>query len=354
MNTRENWIDWAKTIGILLVVMGHLDISLTGANTLISAFHMPLFFVISGYLSSNQLVTPPPSRLGKSYHIKLAKTLLMPYLIYQILNYPYWLYAAYKMGRLADPELFDLVVKPINGILIGNAGDTSYSSMICGPMWFVMALFVLKFGFGYLSRLKDRYILLSCFIAPAIVVLLRAADLRLIFSADCALLALPFFCAGYWMKKYGVLDKLKFGALKWLGAAIFFGIILVLSTKMNGFAFMAGAQYGHNILLFFMQAFSGIFLVFAVCLILKNIQKAPVIHISNGTLFILGLQGMTLSIIRQYILIRGLHIDFEGFSLPGQFALQFMVGIVVLAILYIPMVWAEKRCPVLVGKLPKK
>ena len=64
MNTRENWIDWAKTIGILLVVMGHLDTSLVEANTLISAFHMPLFFVISGYLSNNQLVTPPPVAFG--------------------------------------------------------------------------------------------------------------------------------------------------------------------------------------------------------------------------------------------------------------------------------------------------
>ena len=55
LKPRENWIDWAKAIGILLVVMGHVDTKLTGANALIYAFHMPLFFVVSGYLSYNSI-----------------------------------------------------------------------------------------------------------------------------------------------------------------------------------------------------------------------------------------------------------------------------------------------------------
>lgn len=343
---RKNWIDWTKVIGILLVVMGHVDTKLEEANMLISAFHMPLFFVISGYLSHN----PSPAW---QRNIKLIKTLLVPYLLYQLINYPYWLFASYKMGRTADLGLLDLIIKPINGILIGNSGDTDFSSMICGPMWFVMALFMLKLGFGYLSRLKDRFIFLFCLVGPAIVVLLKSIDIRLVFSIDCALLALPFFCMGYWAKKYDVMGRWNLCVLKQLCIATLCAVLLIFTTRINGFVFMAGAEYGQNVLLFFVQAFAGIFMVFSLCQLLDKVKIPFVIRISSGTLFILGLQGMVLSVIRQYLLIRELHVDFDALSLFGQFTLQFIVGVAVLGILYFPMLLAEKRYPVLVGKIKK-
>lgn len=54
---RLNWVDWAKTFGIFLVVFGH---SFNPSSSewswelellnLIYSFHMPLFFFLSGYL----------------------------------------------------------------------------------------------------------------------------------------------------------------------------------------------------------------------------------------------------------------------------------------------------------------
>ena len=43
------WIDWAKTILIYLMVVGHC-LPAPWESTLIYAFHMPAFFIISGYL----------------------------------------------------------------------------------------------------------------------------------------------------------------------------------------------------------------------------------------------------------------------------------------------------------------
>jgi uncharacterized membrane protein YcfT len=40
--TRIDWIDIAKGYGILLVILGHLDVGKIG--TWIYTFHMPLFF----------------------------------------------------------------------------------------------------------------------------------------------------------------------------------------------------------------------------------------------------------------------------------------------------------------------
>lgn len=58
MKVRENWIDWAKSIGIMLVIMGHYGMGDKIYGTFIYAFHMPLFFIVSGYL-----FTPPPCKI---------------------------------------------------------------------------------------------------------------------------------------------------------------------------------------------------------------------------------------------------------------------------------------------------
>ncbi len=49
MDKREYWLDIAKSIGIFLVVLGHTSIN-ENLKIFIYSFHMPLFFLISGFL----------------------------------------------------------------------------------------------------------------------------------------------------------------------------------------------------------------------------------------------------------------------------------------------------------------
>lgn len=58
----ECWVDFAKGIAILLVVFGHVNVGMLESNKfmndnilwiinkIIYSFHMPLFFILSGYL----------------------------------------------------------------------------------------------------------------------------------------------------------------------------------------------------------------------------------------------------------------------------------------------------------------
>lgn len=46
---KKNYIDIAKGIGIILVILGHSGVN-SEIKDFIYGFHMPLFFVISGYL----------------------------------------------------------------------------------------------------------------------------------------------------------------------------------------------------------------------------------------------------------------------------------------------------------------
>lgn len=46
---REAWIDWSKAILIWLMVLGHAGLSGVPRD-FVYAFHMPAFFIISGFL----------------------------------------------------------------------------------------------------------------------------------------------------------------------------------------------------------------------------------------------------------------------------------------------------------------
>ena len=52
MKKRIEWVDIAKTIGIFLVIANHFGTNFGNEKIVyaIAAFHMPLFFLVSGYI----------------------------------------------------------------------------------------------------------------------------------------------------------------------------------------------------------------------------------------------------------------------------------------------------------------
>ena len=79
-NQRENWIDFAKAIGIILVIYAH---ALPKDNYIwiwINSFHMPLFFCISGYLYSCKGGFLP-------YVAKKVRTLWVPFEVASFATY---------------------------------------------------------------------------------------------------------------------------------------------------------------------------------------------------------------------------------------------------------------------------
>lgn len=62
MKNHYYWIDYAKTIGLLLMILGHGNMVNDEFCHYIYSFHMPLFFIISG------LLTRTPNGGGENYH----------------------------------------------------------------------------------------------------------------------------------------------------------------------------------------------------------------------------------------------------------------------------------------------
>ena len=76
MKARLNYIDYMKTIGIYLIVLGHMFPK--PGTIFIYSFSVPLFFFISGFLFSR-------SETFGSFLIKNIKSLIVPYLFINVI-----------------------------------------------------------------------------------------------------------------------------------------------------------------------------------------------------------------------------------------------------------------------------
>lgn len=72
-------LDNAKGIGIILVVIGHSVDVFSSIGVGISSFHMPLFFILSGFLF-NEYINPL-----KEFLFKRTKQLLIPFVAFSIM-----------------------------------------------------------------------------------------------------------------------------------------------------------------------------------------------------------------------------------------------------------------------------
>lgn len=121
MQNRSDWVDYAKAIGILLVVYGHVARGLYNAgikipievfklaDSIVYSFHMPLFFFISGLFFYSSF----SKRGGKKLLLNKVDTIVYPYLVWSILQGTVEvLLSNYTNGELSYSEVFNLLWSP--------------------------------------------------------------------------------------------------------------------------------------------------------------------------------------------------------------------------------------------------
>lgn len=133
---REIWVDNVKVIACILVVLGHFSQSMTQANILsandlylwfnqtIYYFHVPLFFICSGYLYQKLSVVNGVHSWGRNIRKKLL-----------VLGVPYFTFS------FATWILKTLFSSAVNN-QIGGLGDTLFLHPT-SPYWYLYALFFL-------------------------------------------------------------------------------------------------------------------------------------------------------------------------------------------------------------------
>lgn len=336
------FIDFAKSIGIYLVILGHLVLPPNVCN-FIFAFHMPLFFFISGFLFFQK-----ETSFGELIKNK-AKTLLIPYIFFNIVTYFFWLFIGRKFGNDALIEIS--VLKPIFGILYGvGTGDFLVHNI---ALWFLPCLFCVEVIFFKLVVYKSiiyRYliILILLFVGQLFS---SYSSFRLPLSLDTSLVALLFFSLGYDLKKSKFFESFSFEKIYFLLFAlviICFYFLLFISNK-NGKVDMNGNVYGESFSLFILGSFFGILLILFISFFLEfYFGKINIIEfISKNTLTIFSLHLIGLS------LIKGVSVYI--FKIPlneweSNLIIPFFVSLALLLVLCIPSYLINKYLGILIGK----
>lgn len=199
MKNRIEWIDAAKGIGIFFVVWAHTTAILPQAKVFLYMFHMPLFFILSGFCYKHHRVT------FLDFIKSQAKSIVVPYFFWGIMTYIVWVVILRNYGE--DASFGVAPLKPLFGMFYGVGNDMWLQHNI--PLWFLPCLFFTKIVFNLIMRLKkSKAQIVACCAFPVVGVLAKNILLfRLPWSLDVAFVAVTFFGFGYLLKTTNFIEK---------------------------------------------------------------------------------------------------------------------------------------------------
>ena len=194
--------DILKGIGIILMIIGHL---LMGQGTrlfdFIYSFHMPLFFIVTGYFYKQE-------SLAKLLKRNIGQ-LLFPYLIMCVI-----IIVLTQIQQSHDIQT-----------------DLKCAIKGMGPGWFLLAMFWARLEFHCILKILPKfYLLLSLVISTIICLIVNYQDLPPCFSFFPSIVGLFFISVGYYIRTNLLLDYNK----KYSPIFRLFGIILWLTISSYG------------------------------------------------------------------------------------------------------------------------
>ena len=330
VENRDNWIDWAKAIGIFLVVWGHIPLNNESSmvTAFIYSFHMPLFFFISGYLF--KIIPSFKQETQKGF-----KALIIPYLIYQLLIYPYWL-TKELITSDSGFQVYNLIVSPVIQSLLANP--------INGATWFVVCLFFMKLTANLILRRKQAllYIAISCTFAISLYWYLNSQNLLRVNVTDRFLSLLLFFFLGYICKQKNMItymiNKPKTNCMLLLTSVI-------ITLIINSISYQVSCTSFYDIAMFYTVGISGSLMVISIGIFLNHVKSHIIYQLSIGTLVILGTHCMFIGIIN-FAFEKYLHIPNVSYSSSVSLA----IALSIMAITYPVILFCKKYCPILLGK----
>lgn len=306
------WIDWAKTICIFLMVVGHWT-SNDNVLLLIYSFHMPALFIVSGILYK-----PRP------WH-KSMLSFAVPVIFFSFVNVTFQLLTGdICIEKLFSKDVFFRLFHYRYGL-----GDGFY----CGD-WFLWALFGLRLLYGdisYLSPLRKYYIPIAVSVIVYMSLESQFLTIDTIFRGAYIgrlVPAMPFFCLGFFLRDNGW----KPWNLSIYTLLALVGLLFIMPI-INGNSSINSNVYGISYILFFIFASISSVILFEFSNYLPKLRFVTVI--SNGTLLILGLHIPVMKL-----------LDIISPSCFHEF-----LPLAVLPICYFPIVYMYKWCPLLLGKV---
>ncbi len=174
MSSRLIWLDIAKGIAILLMIVGHTSIPVV-LSDFIWAFHMPLFFIASGWTTNWQKADV----IG--FTRRKIRTLIVPFLIYSSVV---------------------LLIHVLQGWV--NFNHWISNGWISYALWFIPVLFFASLIAKLIYGIKNRYYVIGCaIIFAAISGVLSFYKIQLPWNLSSVPFATFLIVVGVELKPYG-------------------------------------------------------------------------------------------------------------------------------------------------------
>jgi acyltransferase len=252
---RINWLDRARGIAIILVIIGHANFP-EEIRTIVYAFHMPLFFFLSGFLLLKK------EENFNLFFVKKVKSLIIPYVSYNIiLIIFYWLLWIISKSQ----DLYQNIFCKLIAIPMAIRIDDIYESRL----WFLPCLFISNVLICALFKLFNKS-LVALFAAGLIFSLIgiglniKYDKLILPWSIDASLMICIFIIVAIIIREKNLLNiilKKKFVVLYFLLYILFTYLNFLYNNNKR--IDIYEADYG-NYLYFYITSFTGIFIVLKI------------------------------------------------------------------------------------------
>ena len=219
MKERIGYYDLARGLGIIFVVIGHIDTFYVPFRSVVITFHMALFLIISGMLFWE---TQEEQKCFLNSLKKKFCRIMIPYILFSFLSIGVEFLRLALQGVFYWPHFKALLISVIS--LYGNS-----------VMWFLPALFLSEMLFLAIRKMKSDLVTIIVVVGLAILTvwantleigddaLWQSTFAALIRSIFCTL----FLCVGYYVRKwivplaipryvYGGLSVILLGISVWI------------------------------------------------------------------------------------------------------------------------------------------
>ena len=329
-NDRSVSLDFAKGIGVLLVVYAH-TVYFEPILTIVYSFHMPLFFVISGILFNEKKYTS-----FSNFIIHRMKTILLPFIVFLCVSFCLTSVLSVISNGFSLELLFNYFIT-FGKLLFANNSEP-FSIVHNEPLWFLPCLFLVECIYYFISKIKNKFIFCSVIATLYItgwILSNNAVHVFLPWNLCATLMAVSFYVIGHCARRrFFFVDSSEYlpKRITCVIISLISIAICILIALING-----KISLGHNVvnngILFFITGISGSVSVLSVSIIVKKSQTL-ISYLGRNSLSIMGIHMLIVSILH-FLLQKFFSISNAIFEDKIEVAFLFFLLVLLISILFV-------------------
>lgn len=299
MTERIKWIDTAKFLGIFAIYLGHFAESAGLAYNFVFAYHVPLFFFLSGCTSNYD------SETGfKKYICKKTKKIMVPFWMFSLLSI--------VLHIIINNDNMQSTIGMFFTVIKGNIRNTFFAA----SLWFLSCLFVMEILFKLLRYIKYKSVivivgLIFLWISERVITPSPIQTPHWIYNIDSALYYIIFYICGYVFYPYiSRLFYLNTTAKKicfFIGGSILLGYAFCLFEGYDWLFIWLGKYSSLGILLPILRAMLLIGINLFVARLIEEVQV--LCDIGKNSLYLCGNEFIVKQLVNAVFAVFSLEIN---------------------------------------------